>query len=111
MKKVIVILIVLGLCFSQGKAVFAQTGDNNAMTKLGRGILNILDAIVEIPGTMMRESEAEGVGSGITKGTIDGIVNTVVRALVGVFEVATFALPIPENYEPILDDPKFLSTQ
>jgi len=93
-------------------AVAQTTGtESNPMTKLGRGLLNILDAIVEIPGTMMRETEAEGVATGVTKGTVNGVVNTVVRALVGIFEVGTFLLPIPENYAPILDDPKFLTTQ
>lgn len=110
MKKIISIVLVLTVLCS-GAAYAQSTTENNAMTKLGRGILNILDAIVEIPGTMIRESEAEGVATGVTKGTVVGVVNTVLRALVGVYEVATFPVPVPANYEPIMDDPKFLSAQ
>ncbi len=60
---------------------------------------------------MMRENEAEGVASGLTKGAVVGIFNTVVRAFAGVYEIATFPVPVPQGYEPILDDPKFLAKE
>lgn len=107
--KAVAIMLILVLAFS-GTAFAAETvAENNPMTKLGRGVLNIFDAVVEIPGTMIRDTEADGIASGVTKGTVMGVINTVVRALVGVYEVATFPVPIPEGYGPILDDPKFLS--
>jgi putative exosortase-associated protein (TIGR04073 family) len=76
--------------------------------KLVRGVLNIADSVVEVPGTMMRKSHKEGIVSGMTLGMVDGIFNTAKRALAGVWEVVTFPIPIPENYEPILSDPEFL---
>jgi len=106
MKKVFALIIVVSMVCSA--SALAADDANNAMTKLGRGLLNIVDAVTEIPGTIVRESNAEGAAVGLTKGTIVGVVNTVVRAVVGVYEVATFPLPIPADYEPILDDPKFL---
>ncbi len=111
MSKIIAIMLVFVLAASG--MVYAQTSttDNNPATKLGRGILNILDALIEIPGTMMRESTEKGAAAGMTTGLFAGIVNTVVRAIVGVYEAGTFPLPIPSGYEPILDDPKFLSSK
>ncbi len=110
MKKIFVMMVVCTLMFS-GVAIAQDAEDNSPITKLGRGVVNILDALVEIPGTMMRESEAEGVATGLTKGTVMGIVNTVVRALAGAYEVATFPVPVPQGYEPIMDDPKFLAKE
>ena len=77
--------------------------------KLVRGVLNLADAVVEVPGTMMRKSNDEGVLKGVTLGMVEGVLNTVKRALAGVWEVATFPLPLPENYEAILSDPEFLN--
>ena len=109
MKKIIAIILVLvlacpGTLYAQGTA-----SENNAMTKLGRGLMNILDALVEIPGTMMRTSETEGAASGLTKGALLGVVNTVIRALAGAYETGTFPIPVPSGYEPIMDEPQFLN--
>ena len=119
MKKVIAIMVVLMLLAANvafaadaptATATAAAT-ENTAMTKLGRGLMNVVAAIFEIPTTMMQQGEADGVGAAVTKGPVLGIVNTVVRALVGVYEVATFPVPVPENYEPILDAPEILGKQ
>ncbi len=113
MKKIVALVLVSGLILAVGMPVQTASAaeENNAVTKLGRGVLNVLDAVVEIPGTMLRTSEAEGAAAGLTKGLFDGAVNTVKRAVVGVYEVGTFPLPLPANYEPILDEPQFLSTK
>ena len=109
MKKMIALLIAVCMAACVAGPVFAQ--DNSAMTKLGRGVLNVVDAVTEIPGTIMRESNANGIGSGLTKGTFTGVINTVVRGVVGVYEVVTFPIPVPQGYEPILDEPQFLKTE
>ena len=110
MKKVMTIMLVLAVAFSA--TAYAQSSsmtENTAMTKLGRGLLNIADAVVEIPGTMMRDNAENGAASAWTNGVFQGVVNTVKRAAVGVYEVASFPIPAPADYAPILDDPQFLS--
>jgi len=112
MRRMFFIVVVIGMVISMamtGEA--ADTASDKAMQKLGRGFLNIFDAATEIPGTMMRSTAEDGVASGMTVGTVNGVVNTVLRAVVGVYEVVTFAIPIPADYEPILDDPKFLKNK
>ena len=68
MKKLIAIILVFALAFSASAyaatSTTTSTTENGPMTKLGRGLLNIIDAITEIPGTMMRESQAEGAATG-----------------------------------------------
>lgn len=111
MKKTTAVMIMFFMLASISTTAFAQSSEEGPMTKLGRGLLNVLDAVTEIPGTVMRESQSEGVATGMTKGAVLGVMNTIVRAVVGVYEVATFPVPAPEGYQPILDEPKFLSTE
>lgn len=124
MKKIFTVLMVIGLVLALTVPAQAQAAAAPAkaatcapcddpmkgpMEKLGRGFMNILDALCEIPGTMMRETKASDLGTGLTKGLALGVVNTGVRAVVGAFEVATFPFPIPEGYGQVLDEPKFLN--
>jgi len=114
MKKFVSLMMVF--CFVLSNAAFAESSggimESGPVKKLGRGVLDIADAFVEIPGTMMRVGNENGAAAGMTTGLIEGVFNTVKRALAGIWEVGTFLIPIPENYEPIdMDDPKFLSTE
>lgn len=111
MKKFFAMLVVFCMVFSVAGIVLAadSSTENNPMTKIGRGLLGIADGVVEIPGTMIRTGEAEGAGAAFTKGLVEGIGNTVMRVAVGAYETVTFLIPVPENYAPILDEPKFLN--
>lgn len=75
--------------------------------KLGRGLSNVVTSPMEILSGMQRASEEKGLFAGLTWGTVDGLFHTVKRAVVGVYETATFPVPVPAGYEPILDDPEF----
>jgi putative exosortase-associated protein (TIGR04073 family) len=115
MKKIFAIMVVICLAFS-AQSMAQPPADQDVYTgggafeKLQRGMLNLADAVVEIPGTMIRKSKREGLPAGMTFGIVEGAMNTVKRALAGVWEVVTFPIPIPENYAPILPDPEFLSS-
>lgn len=107
MAAVFVALVLSSQVYADGlKSGFSLEGSKD---KLVRGAANLADAVVEIPGTMMRKSKSDGVLSGVTIGMVEGVLNTVKRALAGVWEVATFPIPLPENYEAILSDPEFLN--
>ena len=106
-------VIALAVAFSVSVPLQADDDalwDQPPIQKLSRGVLNIFDSVVEIPGTMMRMSEEKGAATGMFEGFFIGAVNTVIRAVVGVYEVGTFPFPIPAEYKPILDDPQFMST-
>jgi len=104
---IFVVLILSSQVYAEGlKTGFTFEGSTE---KLKRGAANLADAIVEIPGTMMRKSNTEGALVGVTVGMVEGILNTIKRAFAGAWEVATFPIPLPENYEAILSDPEFLN--
>ncbi|MFA6635791.1 MAG: exosortase system-associated protein, TIGR04073 family [Candidatus Omnitrophota bacterium] len=104
MKKIAVILVVLvSLAVSLHQAE-AQT----AADKLGRGLANALTGMLALPYTMKEETDNNGIIAGITTGMVKGIGNVIVREIVGVYEILTFPIPVPEGYRPVLDDPEYL---
>src|SRR5262249_54221507 len=70
--------------------------------KVIRGFAGMTTAFLEIPGNMVRESDARGPAVGIPLGFAKGCGMIVPRVLVGVWEFLTapFALP---DYQPILE--------
>ena len=113
MKKLFSVVLVISLVLAMTGPAMAQEKAKitGPFTKLGRGGMNLLDAVCEVPGTMMRESKANGIATGLTKGLAVGALNMVTRTFVGVYEIVFFYLPDPEGYGPIMDPPKFLSTK
>lgn len=118
MKRIVSISIIFCLILSQAafaqppggpQGKFEEPGD--PIIKLQRGFLNLADAVVEIPGTMMRKTNSDGPVIGLTVGMVQGVLHTIKRALTGAYELATFPIPIPEHYAPILDDPPFFDTE
>ena len=79
----------------------ALAGD--PFTKLGRGAANLLTGWVEIPKNIYTTSVEDNVFTGITLGLAKGAGMTIVRTGAGIFEIATFPFPIPDDYKPILD--------
>ena len=77
------------------------------VTKLGRGLCNILTSPLELPAQSSKANNSDGPFAGATVGVLKGLQMTVTRAVVGVYEVATFMLPIQKNSEPILKDPEY----
>ena len=80
----------------------------DALRKLGRGICNCFTFPLEILNQISKTNNSDGPMAAATYGVAKGIVMTGYRALVGVYEVATFPIPFPEYYKPILIDPEFM---
>ena len=80
---------------------------NDPFVKLGRGLGNVTFGFFEIlrqPSVMAKtERWPIAIGGGVPKGALYAIA----RTAVGVYEVATFLIPIPQNYVPILK-PEFV---
>ena len=83
----------------------AHAGD--AVQKLGRGTANIVTCSLELPRTMGQTTEEKGPFAGFTWGVFQGVFNVAKRAAAGVYEVATFPLPLPKDYAPVLKEPEF----
>ena len=82
---------------------FAQ----DMLRKLGRGVGNVATGVLEIPKSIHENLMDEGPAAAVTYGVLDGLYKSLVRMTVGVFEVATFPIPFPAEYAPIVE-PEFL---
>ena len=80
---------------------------DTALKKLGRGLCNVITSPFEIPEQTQRVNNSDGPMAAVTYGFLKGVVMTGVRAVVGVYEIATFPIPFPRQYKPILKDPEF----
>jgi putative exosortase-associated protein (TIGR04073 family) len=98
---IIFVIIIVMLC-AQSPCI-AQ----NIVKKASRGVANIFTSFFEIPASIQEKLYDEGIIAAGTYGLFDGIYKCAVRAIAGVYEVATFPLPIPADYAPLVK-PEFL---
>jgi putative exosortase-associated protein (TIGR04073 family) len=103
-KKIVSVILVLLFVASSAAPAYCD----NAFKKLGRGACNILMCPVEFPSQIADTNKTDGPAAGLTYGVIKGIYWTLVRGVVGVYEVVTFPIPVPCNYRPILTEPEFM---
>lgn len=81
--------------------------DDNAMTKLGRGLANIVTFPLEVPEQISRTNNSDGPFAASTVGVLKGFGWALGRACVGVYEAATFLIPYPKGFKPVLRDPEY----
>lgn len=80
----------------------------DALDKLARGVINLLVSPLEFLQGIGDAYSEHDIAVAFPAGLFWGTVNTVKRAAVGAFEIATFPLPIPAGYVPIIEEPAFL---
>lgn len=73
-----------------------------AFGKLGRGIANTFTGWVEIPKRVYETSQESGVWKGISWGVVRGIGFGFVRTAAGLYEVVSFPVPAPADYQPVI---------
>jgi putative exosortase-associated protein (TIGR04073 family) len=73
-----------------------------AFHKLGRGLANGLFGWLEIPLNVGQRMSSGDTGGSFFTGLAYGLTKGVARTAVGVYETATFWLPYPEEFAPIL---------
>ena len=66
------------------------------LEKLGRGIANVAFCVLELPMQWAEVTENHGAIAGITYGTLKGVYFVLVRGVVGVVEIVTFPIPLPD---------------
>ena len=91
--------VFLLICLGVTTVCYAQ----DAFTKLGRGVANVLTGWVEIPKNIYDTSVKDNALAGVTLGLAMGAGMTIVRTGAGIYEIGTFPFPLPENYKPILE--------
>jgi len=101
MKKIIALIVIISL-FAASSA-YADT----MLKKLGRGLANIITCPIELPHRIGQANDESGPFAACTWGVLDGFFRMGMRFVVGGYEVITFPVPVPPDYEPIIDDPEF----
>ncbi|MGB3114118.1 MAG: exosortase system-associated protein, TIGR04073 family [Candidatus Omnitrophota bacterium] len=105
MKKIALFLVIAVLIVPM--LAHAEDITKRPIEKLGRGIANVLTCPFELSKGMGDADEEKGIFAAYTWGVLQGTVNIVKRAVVGVYEIVTFPIPLPKDYEPILTDPEY----
>lgn len=78
-----------------------------SLHKLGRGIANVATCLGEIPRVVSIIDRKDGLVAASTVGLVEGVWRTALRAVAGVYEVATFYVEIPDGFEPLIK-PEFV---
>ena len=100
--------ILIGIIISLFVIAFAVPGYcDDPIRKLGRGICNVTTFPLEMVKQTSDIANSDGPMAGATYGVLRGIGMMGARIIVGVYEIATFLVPVPPEYKPILTDPEF----
>jgi putative exosortase-associated protein (TIGR04073 family) len=103
MKKIILSLGVAAFILLQ--ASHAVLAEDNAITKFGRGIANIVISPGEFFTQPLMLSKDHEVPVALFGGVLKGAGMFVARECVGIYEVLTFPLPLPKGFKPIINPP------
>lgn len=102
------VMLVLSICaLTQPILAEEEVKENTMATKLKRGAINIVSSPLEIP-KQIKKYHNEGKEKGkngfawLISGTVKGIANTIGRIGSGVWDVVTFNVEKPANYEPLM---------
>ncbi len=74
-----------------------------AMDKFGRGFINTVFGVIEIPKQSVKRAIETHSSYGYASGLFVGIGFFVLRELAGVYELVTFPIPLPSGYEAVID--------
>ena len=111
--KLLVLVLIAAVALVSCPQAWALGGEIDTgaqvVTKLFRGIVNAATGWIEIPKQISITWQANGPGVGMTWGLIKGLGFAVARSVAGGYEIATFPMPIPEGYRPIMHPEYVLS--
>ena len=101
MKRLISVAVAAAIVCSFSLAAFAE--GRGPFDKLGTGLSNFITSPGEILDSVMEDRTGEGMAAGKSHGLLEGMSRFVMKMTTGIVEVATFPLPWPNDYEPILE--------
>ena len=106
MRRVVLIFLFLFTLFLlQGAPAYSEGTADKSVRKLGRGLVNVTTGWFELPMQISSGMSESGGPEGFFLGFGKGVVWTVLREASGVYDTATFILPFPNDYEPLMQPP------
>jgi len=97
-----VIGLSLLLAFAASAHAAEVEPEGTMLRKLQRGFLNVALSPLEISNELAKEKNTDTLPPSWITGTGRGACYMLGRALTGVYEMVTFAVPCPSGYQPIL---------
>lgn len=107
MKRIASVFLTITLIVGLASTGFAQ----DPTAKLTRGAVNALTGLLEVPATVLKMCKNEGAPKGLSTGLLTGLVMGVRRTVVGLYEVLTFAIPVPAGYKAMTDPETLLTSE
>ncbi|MBN3037839.1 MAG: exosortase system-associated protein, TIGR04073 family [Candidatus Omnitrophica bacterium] len=89
MRRLLICTIMLGMVLLAVAPCFAE----NALSKLGRGLVNGATGFCEYPKQIVETSKEHNAAVGLTWGQLKGVGMGVARHALGAYDTATFYLP------------------
>ena len=102
MRTLVLLLGIVGFLAWSSNVRAEEMRSGGAMTKLGRGAVNIATGWVEIPKRISETSREQGAAAGWTWGLLRGLGHGFVRTAAGFYEAFTFPFPAPPDYAPVI---------
>lgn len=102
MNKIIILILVVLLALSLAAPAYC-----GPVEKIGRGVSNMLTFPCEVPWRIKQSYDQNGITGALSWGVLNGVFMAGYRAILGAYETATFFLPFPGDFQPILTDPEF----
>lgn len=97
-------LLILCACIGTGQPATAEEPGlpEQIGTKFVRGVANLATGWVEIPKQVYVVGSNEGWVAGALRGPFDGLGMFVARTVAGAYEILTFPIPVPPQYQPLV---------
>lgn len=105
-KTLVALLLLLAFSLPLMAAEAEIQGEGTMQRKLQRGFLNVALSPIEISNELSKEVRNDTLPPSWFAGLGRGSIYAVGRALVGAYEIVTFAIPYPAHYKPVLQ-PEF----
>ena len=99
-KKLLIVMLLLGFAFC-----FSAYAEENAGSKLGRGLSNIATGWVEVPKQIYLTSRDKDPFYGLFYGGAKGITDGLLRTVTGIYDTTFFLLP---PYDEAYLEPEFV---
>jgi len=102
MAKLILALLILVFGSSHAMATepYGYNYISTSSTKLVAGIANTATGFIELPKNIILVTQRDSILHGMTFGLASGVMHSVARTVIGVFDVATFWIPTPPSVQP-----------
>ena len=101
-KRTVLILLIFLTVFARGVAAAELEPEGTPLRKFQRGLLDIILSPIDISTQMAKDKSSEQFIPTWATGFGLGTCFAAGRILAGVYEVATFPIPFPARYEPVV---------